>query len=139
MFGCGTVTSRSAVTVENGFDIPTFDILPALEGEDSNAGTGRAIDVPATVRRQKRRGSLYGCRRHGSVTPLRNGIVAFVVRADPNRTARCCPLCVTSFATIGGLVPCIPAVNAQTYSSNIVRNPDGYTDHPGDVSDWYLG
>lgn len=39
--------------------------------------------------------------------PLGNGMVAFVVRADPNPTAGFCPLCLTSNTLSAGLFPAV--------------------------------
>ena len=63
-------------------------------GGQAQASEGRFL--PAVSPRPRRR-------------PLGNGVVAFVVRADPNPTASFCSLCLPWHTLSGGLVPAVVA------------------------------
>ncbi len=83
----------------------------SCHGERAQAGEGRFL--PAVSPRPRRR-------------PLGNGVVAFVVRADPNPTASFCPLCLTTDTLSEGLIPggydeavgFIPALKHGAFPSN---------------------
>ena len=68
---------------------------PSCHGGQAQVGEGRFL--PAVSPRPRRR-------------PLGNGVVAFVVPADPNLTARFCPVCLSLDTLSEGLIPAVVAL-----------------------------
>jgi hypothetical protein len=81
---------------------------PSSHGGEANTGQGCFLTAVASTRRPRRR-------------PCENGVVAFVVRADPNPTASFCPVGLPPSTTPSGLrfavsrlyLPLDPAVNGE--------------------------